>query len=64
MPYYVVRHGKKFEPEEQEPHHTLSDAIRTADARHESTGFHYRVMTVETLWTTKTLEDLMKEEVQ
>ena len=62
MPYYVVRHGKMFEPEKQTMWENSQDAIRFADARHKATGFHYRVMKAESVWTTKTLADLIKEE--
>ena len=62
MPYYVVRHGKKFEPEAQEPWQSLNDAMCFANTRHKDTGFHYRVMKAESVFTAKTLAELMKEE--
>lgn len=64
MTYYVVRHGKKFDPEAQEPWLSLNDAMCFADTRRKDTGFHYYVMKTESVFTTKTLADLTKEDEQ
>lgn len=61
MPYYIVRHGKPFEPEHQTPWDDIDRAVYTAEMRRKETGHHYYVMKVESVWTTQTLAEAMEE---
>lgn len=62
MPYYVVKHGKG--PDTINPSsafHSSHKANEWADARHKETGNHYYVLKVDTVYTTKTLAEVMAE---
>lgn len=42
--------------------HSLSAAKEAADQLHAENGKHYHVIKIETVWTTTTLAELIKEE--
>lgn len=62
MPYYVVRHARGMDLESAMLFHKKEDAVAFADKRHEATGRHYHVIKTDTVWTTKTLDEALKEE--
>lgn len=61
MPYYIVKHGDKFEPENQQAYNNFGAAQQYATESNRKNGNHYRVMEVKSVWTTQTLADLKAE---
>lgn len=59
--YYIVKHGEVLSTNADISTHNLAAAKAAADELHKTTGDHYHVLKVETVWTTKTLDETMKE---
>lgn len=59
--YYIVKHGETLSTIADLCSRDLAAAKAAADDLRERTGDHYRVIKVETVWTTTTLADLLNE---
>jgi hypothetical protein len=62
MAYYIIPRGSPavtFDP--GEAIHTAGEAVERANSLHQSSGNHYHVVKVETIWVTTTLADLKAE---
>lgn len=59
--YYIVKHGEVLSTTADISTHNLAAAKAAADELHETTGDHYHVLKVSTVWTTKTLDEELNE---
>lgn len=59
--YYIVKHGETLSTTADLSTSNRDAATQAADHLYETTGDHYHVLKVETVWTTKTLAEAMEE---
>jgi hypothetical protein len=59
--YYIVKQGEVLSTVADRSTFLLRAAKEAADHLHKTTGDHYRVLKVETVWTTTTMADLLNE---
>ena len=58
--YYIVKHGETISTVADISTSSRDAARQAAEHLHETTGDHYHVIKVETVWTTKTLAEAME----
>jgi hypothetical protein len=59
--YYIVKHGEVLSTIADISTHNLAAAKQVAYELHNLHGDHYHVIKVETVWTTKTIDEAIKE---
>ena len=58
--YYIVKHGETISTVADISTSSRDAAKQAAEHLHETTGDHYHVIKVETVWTTKTLAEALE----
>lgn len=58
--YYIVKHGETLSTTADICTSNRDAAKQAAEHLHETTGDHYHVIKVETVWTTKTLAEALE----
>ena len=58
--YYIVKHGETLSTTADICTSSRDAAKQAAEHLHETTGDHYHVIRVETVWTTKTLAEALE----
>ncbi len=62
--WYVIPHNKSIAEhlaQSQSGFNNFGEAREKADFLRAETGNHYHVIKIQTVWTTKTIEEAMKE---
>jgi hypothetical protein len=59
--YYIVKQGEVLNTVADRRTFLLRAAKEVADHLHKTTGDHYHVIKVKTVWATTTMDDLLSE---